>query len=404
MKRSLPIAIALIAFAGPAAAEDADPEVVSGYVQAQYDHNQASEDERLQGGAPSNQDRFHVRRARLRVDKQWDWAVASIEIDASTTRGAAIGLRRAEAGVRFDQGETSLLLVAGVTDIPFGWELGLERSRNRIFLERSSASLAFFPGEGDVGARAAASYGPFRIGLAFMNGEPADAAHVGRDFNKSKDLVVRIGAEAKPTADLEVGGGVSFLKGKGFHPGTDATKPTIEWRDLNENGAVDLGETTGVPGFAATPSANFDRWAVGADLRFALRTALGLSRLYGEVYLASNLDRGLFVADPISAGTDSRELGAYVAGVQELGKWLFFGARVDVYDPNSDFLDKRQGKLVPTKQTITTFSPLVGLSLGGHGRFVVQYDLVRDHLARDVRGVPVDAKNDQLSFRVQVDL
>jgi len=191
---------------------------------------------------------------------------------------------------------------------------------------------------------------------------------------------------------------------------------------------LDAGELTAVPGTAATPSQNFDRWAVGLDLGITLETKLlGKSRLYGEVFIAQNADRGVFVADPIATGTNVRELGFYAAFLQDVTRWGIIGFRIDRYDPNSDFLDKRVGKLVPADASLTTLSPLIGLTLPDlvqrpseasprasrpflHGemrsvvRLVFQYDAILDKLARNSSGVPTDLRNDQLTLRLQGEL
>ena len=99
-----------------------------------------------------------------------------------------------------------------------------------------------------------------------------------------------------------------------------------------------------------------------------------------------------------------RELGFYAAFVQDVLGWGFVGFRVDVYNPNADLFDSRAGQLLPTSQTITTLSPLVGVRIGERARLSLQYDLIQDNLARDASGVPTDLKNDQITVRLQVDL
>jgi hypothetical protein len=126
--------------------------------------------------------------------------------------------------------------------------------------------------------------------------------------------------------------------------------------------------------------------------------------LYGEFTLGKNLDRGLFVADPVSTSIDTREVAYYAALVQDVTRYGVVGIRYDVYDPNSDFLDKRVGKLLPASQKIKTISPMVGLVLPNYARLIFQYDVVRDFLARDVTGVPVDLKNNRWTLRLQVSL
>jgi hypothetical protein len=161
----------------------------------------------------------------------------------------------------------------------------------------------------------------------------------------------------------------------------------------------------GQPSQAAAISKNFDRWGVGADLEFLLKTSLGWSMLYGEVTLAQNLDRGLFVANPNDVGgSDLRELGYYVAFTQEITPYGVVGFRYDLYDPNSDITDRRRGKPLPTSQKIKTYSPMVGLVLPGRARLLFQYDVIEDFLARDTRGVPTDFKNNQWTTRLQVNL
>jgi hypothetical protein len=395
---------------------------ISAYVQAQYEHHQDSQDEVQQGGTYLNQDRFLIRRGRVRFDAAWRFAELALELDGNTTRGPSFSLRRAEASLVYrgskpwsgkitrrderDLDPPPITVTLGLTEIPFGYEL-VESARERVFAERSQGSLAFFPSEPDLGVRVSGGLGFFRYSVAILNGEPVDdrsGGRGGRDPNSAKDIVARLGADVRPTPATRIAGGVSVLRGQGFHQGTEATKNGVLWRDANENSLIDPGELTASPGSAATPSANFPRWAFGADLRLRARTSLGWSTLYGEVTLASNLDRGLFVADPILTSVDVRELSYYAAFVQEITPYALAGLRFDAYDPNADFFDKRQGKLVPTSQAIHTFSPIVGLALPSHARLIFQYDIVRDLLAKDARGVPVDLKNDRFTLRLQVSL
>jgi hypothetical protein len=44
---------------------------------------------------------------------------------------------------------------------------------------------------------------------------------------------------------------------------------------------------------------------------------------------------------------------------------------------------------------------MIGVKLADHGRLVVQYDHVKDHLGRSAAGVPIDLPNDALTIRVQ---
>lgn len=389
---------------------------ISGYVQAQYEWSDLSEDQLLQGGVVMNRDRFSIRRGRVRIAGEWDFFALEIELDGSTTRGPFFGLRRTTVGALL-RGPTADVpplfeVSAGLTEIPFGHEVR-QSQRDWLFMERSLGSLSFFRGPLDAGVRAQGGLGPFRYDLAVMGGTPLDD-RAGQGFaldpTSAPDLAGRLGAELDRNPGLELAGGVSFLWGTGFHAGEDATKGRLEWRDLNESGTLDTGETIAIPGRAATPSSTFERWAFNVDAHGGVRTPLGWTRVFVEATVASNLDRAMFVADPVVSGLDVREVSAYAAVTQELFDWGLLGFRYDYYDPNSDLLDQRLGLSIPADASIHTLSPLVGaripdtLAPGFRARLVFQYDVILDALGRDARGVPADLRNDQFTLRLQGEL
>jgi hypothetical protein len=106
----------------------------------------------------------------------------------------------------------------------------------------------------------------------------------------------------------------------------------------------------------------------------------------------------------VQTGFDLRQLGGYLGITQDITPYLLVGFRVDAYDPNSDFFEERRGELIPRSQSSLTLSPIVGLVLPQRARLLFQYDFVDDELGRDAIGNPTDAKNDQLTARLQVDL
>lgn len=388
---------------------------LSGYVQAQYLHSALSEDQLLQGQVPLNQDGFAVRRGRLRVAGMWhpltDWLPTGVEleIDGNTNGGPIVTVRRANVWLGYTSGRDApapwVALKVGLTEIPFGLELR-QNQEDRLFMERTTGSDALFPGPTDLGARLYGSLGPFRYDLAATNGSPIDD-RIGTfegDPTAAPDWAGRLGVDQEAASWLHIAGGASFLYGTGFHPGRDAEKNRLEWRDLNENGTLDTGEVSGVPARGATPSETFARWALGADLAVTGRWAEGFwTQVYGEATVATNLDRGLFVADPIFAGTDLRELSYYVALVQDVTPWAFAGVRYDSYDPDIDLLDAQRGVRVPVDGSIRALSPLIGARIPGRARLSFQYDAIFDSLGRDLAGVPTDVRNDRFTARVQGD-
>ncbi len=379
---------------------------ISGYAQVQYGRNEMSQDELQQGGTALNQDKFAVRRGRLRVNGRWRYFHTDFELDGSNTRGPSTSVRRASiSGVLpglHEDDPPLLLLTAGLTEIPLGLELQ-QGQDDILFLERTTGSLAFFPGPVDTGVKLEAAYSVFRLQLAVMNGVPLDdRSNVGGvDFVSAPDYVGRLGVDAKPHEKFHVKGGASFLTGKGFHAGSDATKSVLQWDDANGDGRATITEYKPTSARGAIPSSTFDRWAVGADLSLDLQTKIGSTRVYGEVLLASNLDRGLYVADPTFVGRDIRELAWYVAAIQDISEYGFVGARYEVYDPDSDLVDSRRGRVFARDSEIKTFSPIVGVRIPGIARLTFQYDLVKDHLGRDSRGLPTDIANNQWTLRAQ---
>jgi hypothetical protein len=381
---------------------------VTGYVQAQVEGHQDSEDQLQQGGALLNQNRFLLRRTRLKVARDWQYGGMMVELDANTVKGAAIGLQHAEASLAYRNADQTPLLqfTLGLFDNPFGREV-VESPRERPFMERSFASREYFPAEPDLGLRVSGQVAWFRYAVAVVNGQPLGdrTGYILQDPNSHKDVLGRVGVDVTTPSALRVVGGVSVLNGKGFHPGTDATKNTLTWKDnVSEDGIIQLPEIIGVPGLAATPSKNFSRWLVGADLGFELQSKLGSTHLFGELSVASNMDRNVFIADPTTGGFDEREFGWYVALYQEFAHGPIAGVRYDQYQPNSDFLDSRGGKEIPTTQTVSTLSPLVGFQVPHKARLVAQYDFIHDAMARNSQGVPVDRKNNVWTIRLQGEL
>jgi hypothetical protein len=380
-----------------------------GYVQGQYETHQDSEDQLLQGGALENKDRYSVRRARVSVLGDWEYAALAVELDANTTSGPQVDLRKAEASLQYrpDRKKPPMIMATlGQFDTPFGYEL-VESPSTRWFMERSVLSRSFWPGEPDLGLRLAGALGFFRWTIASINGNPLgeSSPYALQDPLAAKDAVFRFGIDTLPRENLHIAGGISATRGRGFHAGTDATSSSLQWVDINGTGMVQLIDLQPIIGRAATPSESFERWAAGADVRVHVQTPLGVTKVYAEIIAAENMDRGLLVADPIATGADLRELGFYAGIVQEIYRYGAVGFRFDLYDPNSNAFDKRTGLLLPYNQTITTASPLIGLRLpDDRARLILQYDIIRNGLARDAEGVPTNLKQNTLTLRLQVKL
>ena len=379
-----------------------------GYLQADgVAWAQTSEDQLAPaGGEPLNQERFLIRRARVEVDVRKGGLLGSLEIDGNTVRGPSIGLSRAEMSFLLackpPAREDLVMASIGLVRIPFGSELQ-ERERDRLFFERSNVSRALFPGAMDLAFRLQARWRSLVLQFAVMNGEPLNSGRfAGRDPTAAKDLVGRLGI-ARQLGPVRVDGGVSVLEGKGLHPGAQATKDVLVWRDQNEDGIVQTSEIQIIPGSPATPSSTFHRFALGADLRVrADLPRLGLATASAEVVWAGNLDRGLLPADPVSSGRDLRELGFVLGLTQELGAHGFLGVRYDFYNADLEAAQATPVRVVPVSAKYSTLALLLGWRWSDVDRVGIELDLNRNPNGRSDSGLPANLPSNTLTLRAQL--
>jgi hypothetical protein len=383
---------------------------LSGFVQADLSFRQSSQEQiNSSTGAPLNENRFVLRRARLRTSYDASPWSAALELDANTVNGGQVRVIGAEASARLPGSSPMPLAMAtvGLFKIPFGWEV-MESDRDRLFLERSTVVRALFPGEYDLGARVQGGWQFLRYAVAVQNGEPMGSKTFAlRDPNKAKDVVGRVGIDALVGSLTRVFGGVSALYGRGFHKGTPATKSTLSWSDSNEDGIFQNGEMGLSAGQAAQPSANFSRFALGADARLSLTLPwLGQTVLYGEFIWAQNLDRAIMLADPLQgskegSARDVRELGYYVGLVQDIGTHFQLGVRFDSYNPDRDSTDRQSALVVPSSMSYRTIA-LAGALRSGPARLVFEYDINRNHLGRTSTGLPTNLADNVFAVRTEV--
>jgi hypothetical protein len=364
--------------------------------------DQASSDQLAPAtGAPLNQERVLVRRARLRASAQRGDLGASLELDGSTVDGPALRLLAAELRWSVRRGQLEAQVAAGLFKIPFGAELPLP-DRERFFLEPSRASRALFPGSYDAGVITTGAWKAVRWAAALSNGAPVgDGQFRGRDPSASYDLVGRIGAEGGGCG-WSVAAGLSALTGQGLHPGAPPTKDQLVWVDANENGLVEITELQVIDGDPATPSLTFEHRALGLDLggRWWL-PGLGWGRALAEVVIASNLDRGLLIGDPIAQSRDLGELGWHVELEQQVAPWAAVGVRYDRYQPDRDAFEVEGASLVTVDPTWSTWALVAAWSRASL-RLAAAYEHERNPLGRGDDGAPTTRAADRVTLRAQV--
>jgi len=357
-------------------------------------------------GEPLNDTRFLVRRSRLRAVVDYRFLFGAFEIDANTVRGPQVRPIAFEVGARYKNPRNAevpyIAAHMGLVRTPFGFEVQ-QSDRDRLFLERSRALEAFFPGQYDLGARVYGGWRSLRYVVGAMNGSPiGDTVFAGRDPNQSKDFVFRGGADLM-LGPVSVRGGFSAVYGQGFHRGTSAGKDVLVWRDQNQNGQIDPGELMSIVGQSAQASSSFTRYALGGDLQLSVKLPrLGALTLLGELVYGVNMDRALVIADPVATGRDLRELGWYIGVTQELTQYAMIGLRYDRYDPDRDSTDLRNGATVPRNQTYSNLVVTAAARLPGYGRLILEYNHATNSLGRTTDGVPTTLPDDSFTVRGEV--
>lgn len=384
--------------------------LIYGYVQGQFQVDQSSQDVISQDGKPLNQNRFLIPRARLVAEREWKFASVLLELDGNTLNGPAFGLQRAEATILY-RGDNAppmpplLSVTLGQFRVPFGAE-NLQSPGVRYFMERSLASRAFFPTEIDLGMRIAGAIGWFRYQVAATNGQPLGSADFPlQDPDSAKDVGGRLGVATQPTKWMDVDAGFSSIVGRGFHQESGASKSQLQWNDRNGDGIFQADEVSGVDAVAARPASTYHRFGIAFDGTARLKSRIGETELAGALYFGSNLDRGLFVSDPVLLGRDTRHVGYMLSAIQEIGDYFVVGFRTDYYNPDSDSSDYQNAKPVqPNDRSMREYSPLIGLRYARRARLIFQYDFIRDKLGRDLAGIPTDLANNRGTLRLQVNL
>ena len=379
---------------------------LTGYVQADaVPWSQDSFDELdPDTGDPLNHERFLIRRGRVRFDARRGAVFGALEFDGNTIDGAVARLLAAQVGWTLEHDDTPLLTVsAGLFKTPFGAEVPAAE-RDKAFLEPPAFARALFPGSYDAGAMVAGQYGLARWTLAVVNGVPAgDAQWRGTDPTQSFELVGRIGAVIEAPRETRIDVGVSASTGSALSPGTPATKDELQWIDSNGDGQIQVGsEIQIIPGGAGTPSTTFDHQAIGADVAVHwCICVIGRGTAFAEGVLATNLDRGLVYADPVTASRDLRHVGFAIGVVQSVTDHAVVGVRYDRFDADRDANERLGLDIVDASKVFSTLS-VMAAARWSDARFIVQYDRERNPFGRADDGAPTTRAADRVTLRAQV--
>jgi hypothetical protein len=274
-------------------------------------------------GNTTNKDVFRIRRARMKIEalpNEYSKLVFEIDPNLAGGTGATTIARNIEAmGIARWCKDWSWYTEfgVGIFKLPFDFEI-VQTDADRPFIERSWGEQNMFPGEFDEGIHET-TYGfkkKLRIDFAVVNGSTINEANFSAvpDLNKSKDVVGKINYDFGP---FDVGVGAYYGQGA----------------------EVDA---------AALKFKQFPRWAgnAHAGIHHDFVKLLGSTKLYGEIVLAKNMDRGLnygkgigLPAIPADVANgflqDHDERSVWIRLEQDVTRWLTLGIRYDFYSPDT---------------------------------------------------------------------
>ncbi|HEX2123472.1 MAG TPA: porin, partial [Thermoanaerobaculia bacterium] len=259
---------------------------ISGYLQAQYLH-----DERSTNELGRNFDQFSVRRARVKFTYQFNPTSRFVLQPDITSSGVTLKDGYVELSEPWTTWKHTL--TAGQFNWPFGFEIMYSSSAREV-PERSRMVRALFPGERDRGVMLSGLGLGERLSyrLAVVNGTGTTQSF---DFNKRKDVVGRLGYSFGP-----IGVGGSIYRGSDLV----ATATNASGREFDkERYGVDVQWVTPVPGLGVRGEYITGRQAPSS----------GTSR------------------------TESHDVdGWYLYAIQNVGTKHQFAVRLDEYDPDTD--------------------------------------------------------------------
>jgi hypothetical protein len=299
----------------------------SGYIQGRGEIQDQSVSGVMPNGTPTNQDRWYVRRGRLKATYTGEHAEYMLQIDAT---GDGVVLRDAEATFVDTWTTQGWRLTVGQFKVPFGYEV-LQSSSDREMMERAAVIRALFPGERDRGLRLTGRWQWLKMMVAVVNGTftqgEADNLYLTRDSNRHVDTYARFVADF----DFLVAG-VSGQIGEKLLSSLSPTTLTIT--DTNMDGIIQANEVM-------TPTAGtrrFGLWRVGADVQYYLDIpGLGGLGLKGEVIYSKDTNEFFRGADA-NPCLNKTGLGWIVTAVQNIGDYAGLAIRYDEWDPTINTL------------------------------------------------------------------
>jgi hypothetical protein len=347
----------------------------TGYIQSQFQVADSDGVKGFAGGdfAAGLHQRFHLRRARLKMNYDNDLTQFVLQIDVAQT---GLAIKDAYISIK-EPWLRTFTLTSGVFDRPFGFEISYSSS-NREAPERTRMYQTLFPGERDLGVKieAAPESGPLSF-LNFKGGFFNGTRENTVENDNNKDFIGRLGLSLPfDEANLSVDGGVSM------YSGNVRSNSRAYWTMANSKFTVDSSLT------------NYGKYAertyIGADVQLtydlpviggmALRGEYITGKQPGTAASNSFYNNG-WVTSP-AAGTPlymRNFAGFYINYIQNIGMKNQFVLKYDEFDPNTDIEGSSIGLDNTTSANDVKYTTLgVGwiYHWDANVKFTVYYDMV----------------------------
>jgi hypothetical protein len=366
---------------------------ISGYVQAQWQYAEELGQKSFAGGnfAKHSQERFMVRRSRLKVQHSGENAKYVVQFEA-LPKGVSI---KEAYGVAQDPWLKIASVTMGVFNRPFGFEIPFSSSAIES-PERARMFQVLFKGEQDLGAQLEIAPDESRYGaLSQINLQVAAFAGNGiaDETDNEKQYMGRL-SFTLPFFDLNMSldGGASISMGTLNNPaGT-----VYEW-DGDAMGSESANEV--------------DRMLIGLDAQFSyVLPFLGGLSLRGETVFGQwagtlkSADLYVLNSDAPAEVALRNTIGWTVMAVQNVGQSNQAVFKYDIFDPNSDVGGDDIGLAGNGLNSADIAYQTFGLGLihhwSGNMKFTAYYDIVQNEKTF-LSGFEEDLNDNVFTFRMQ---
>jgi hypothetical protein len=385
---------------------------ITGYMQPQFQVAEADGAQSFEGGnfAQFSHSRFMLRRARVKIDyllaskEKFPKALFSFQVDA-TERGVVVR----DMFIRlYETTRNNLSLMAGFFARPFGFEVNLGSSY-RETPERGRMSQVLMPGERDIGAMV--TFEPqmktskcyhFKFDAGFFNGQGQSGT---TDFDSHKDLITRFTLKPYTLHNVEIGAGLSFLRG-GWKNGTKYLYTSGKAANGDNIFVVDSSETN--------LGRSSPRHYYGADVQVKLHHQWGETEWRAEYWLGTQPGTATSTTNPGTLpNSNGIPLPTYVRHFN--GAFFYFLQNIvnakhqlvlkyDWYDPNNKVHKKDIG-LAGTNLTAADIKYATwGLGyvyyFNTQTKVTFYYDIINNE-STNLAGALVDQRDNVFTCRLQ---